>query len=837
MRAAPRTARHAAPAALAASRTTESAPKNAFQHSPPAACLAWTVLARCLHSLPANLSGKGPATTSYSPARFPLPIIPRSYVTGPAVWDAARGSLPLQESRAFSTSVAGNDKQHALPDEHDPTKTAPIASISTTRGNAPTSIKPSPAPDPPSPPAPAPRKPFLRRLREDTWPHVCAEFAHYKTGTQLFAYEAKVSARYLAKLVRGHALSRREYRQLRRTVSDLFRLVPFLIILVIPFAELTLPVLLRVFPSMLPSTFEKSGDSEERKRRLLQVRLGLAQFLQETVAEMAVDNAGNNKHAVAAFTDFFKDLRSTGRAPDTAALLAVARQFEDELTLENLSRPQLVSMCRYMALRAVGTDAWLRYQLRTHMRHLHTDDQMIYFEGVDALTIPELQRACAERGIKHFGVSPARLRFDLQQWLDLHLVHHVPSTLLILSRAFMLTDRAMPPPGESSLASAADALQATLQALPEGVISEAQVQLADRSKSYKERLDALRHQEDVIAEELAKERVVLEAARKYKERLAAEAAAAAVSAASALTAAAAAAAAVPLSDTDRASSTISVPVGEGTEGQLTLEQIKDISEAVKVLMASSSSSASASTIIVSPERHALEHLMESRAADLMQYDMDESAKQALAAAAEAAGAAGGAAVAVATAEQNVADAEARHQAVASATAAVDAAVSAATAAGVEPEHVLDTAVARLEAQVDRLLAKISRELDAYDSQVGARLGGMRRKDIRGQIAVVDLERALRTIRDRSIDDEEVQAIVARLDRDRDGMIALSELAALERAAAAAGEARENEIAAEQRVENAARFGGSSTTASSNAAQVCGPPSVSTTASPSTLTFS
>ncbi|KAJ3352396.1 hypothetical protein GGF32_003784 [Allomyces javanicus] len=652
-------------------------------------------------------------------------------------------------------------------------------------------VAPSSAPDLSSPPSLSPRKPFLRRLREDTWPHICAELAHYKTGTQLFAYEAKVSARYLAKLVRGHALSRREYRQLRRTVSDLFRLVPFLIILVIPFAELTLPILLRVFPTMLPSTFEKSGDYEERKRRLLQVRLGLAQFLQETVAEMAVDNAGNNKHAVAAFTEFFKDLRSTGRAPDTAALLTVARQFEDELTLENLSRPQLVSMCRYMALRAVGTDAWLRYQLRTHMRHLHTDDKMLYFEGVDALTIPELQRACAERGIKHLGVSPARLRFDLQQWLDLHLVHHVPSTLLILSRAFMMTERAMPPPGESSLASAADALQATLQALPEGVISEAQVQLADRSKSYKERLDALRHQEDVIAEELAKERVVLEAARRYKERLAAEAAAAAASAAAALTAAAAAAAALPLSDSDRASTMITVPTGGGTEGQLTLEQIKDLSEAVKILM---SSSASSSTTSVSPERRALEHLMESRAADLMQYDMDESAKQALATAAEAAGAAGGAAVAVATAEQNVADAEARHQTAASATAAADAAVSAATAAGVEPERVLDTAAARLEAQVDRLLAKISRELDAYDSRVGARLG---RKDVRGQIAVVDLERALRIIRDRSIDDEEVQAIVARLDRDRDGMVALSELAALEQAAAV-GEAREVGIAAEQR---------------------------------------
>ncbi|KNE66547.1 hypothetical protein AMAG_11677 [Allomyces macrogynus ATCC 38327] len=92
----------------------------------------------------------------------------------------------------------------------------------------------------------------------------------------------------------------------------------------------------------------------------------------------------------------------------------------------------------------------------------------------------------------------------------------------------------------------------------------------------------------------------------------------------ALTAAAAAVAAVPLSDSDRTSTTITVTTGDGTEGQLTLEHIKDLSEAVKILMSSPSSSTSSTP--VSAERRALERLMESRAADLMQYNMDESAK-------------------------------------------------------------------------------------------------------------------------------------------------------------------------------------------------------------------
>jgi LETM1 and EF-hand domain-containing protein 1, mitochondrial len=45
--------------------------------------------------------------------------------------------------------------------------------------------------------------------------------------------------------------------QLVRTTADMFRLVPFLVIIAIPFAEFALPVLLKFFPGMLPSTFKE----------------------------------------------------------------------------------------------------------------------------------------------------------------------------------------------------------------------------------------------------------------------------------------------------------------------------------------------------------------------------------------------------------------------------------------------------------------------------------------------------------------------------------------------------------------------------------------------------
>ena len=51
--------------------------------------------------------------------------------------------------------------------------------------------------------------------------------------------------------------------------------------------------------------------------------------------------------------------------------MSIARLFKDELTLANIARPQLVSMCQYMGLPPYGADAFLRFQLRTKLRYTH----------------------------------------------------------------------------------------------------------------------------------------------------------------------------------------------------------------------------------------------------------------------------------------------------------------------------------------------------------------------------------------------------------------------------------------------------------------------------------
>jgi LETM1 and EF-hand domain-containing protein 1, mitochondrial len=70
---------------------------------------------------------------------------------------------------------------------------------------------------------------------------------------------------------------------------------------------------------------------------------------------------------------------------------------QDELTLDNMSRPQLASMCVYMGLRPYGADNFLRFQLRAKLRNLKDDDQRIVWEGIDNMNKEELREACRVR--------------------------------------------------------------------------------------------------------------------------------------------------------------------------------------------------------------------------------------------------------------------------------------------------------------------------------------------------------------------------------------------------------------------------------------------------------
>lgn len=318
---------------------------------------------------------------------------------------------------------------------------------------------------------------------------------HYWLGCKLLWADMRISSRLLLKLAGGKSLTRRERKQLTRTTADIFRLVPFAVFIIVPFMEFLLPVFLKLFPNMLPSTFQDKMKEQEALKRKLNARIEYAKFLQDTVKEMANEvqrtRSGEVKQTAEDLDEFLNKVR-TGARVSNEEILNFAKLFNDELTMDNISRPRLVNMCKYMGITPIGTDKYLRFMLRKRLQRIKEDDKLIQAEGVESLSEDELRQACRERG--HLGLlSKEEMRQQLRDWLDLSLNHSVPSSLLILSRAFTVSGKLKPE----------EAVVATLSSLPDEVVDTVGTVLPyeDSVSERRRKLEFLEMQEELIKEE------------------------------------------------------------------------------------------------------------------------------------------------------------------------------------------------------------------------------------------------------------------------------------------------------------------------------------------------
>ncbi|KAF8415933.1 LETM1-like protein-domain-containing protein [Boletus edulis BED1] len=315
----------------------------------------------------------------------------------------------------------------------------------------------------PSPPRQRDGAPLL----SCAWKKVKHEAQHYWHGSKLLVSEVRISARLQWKILHGESLTRRERRQLRRTTQDLLKLIPFSAFVIIPFMELLLPVTVK----------------EEKQRKLLR----------ETLRESGLRA---NAHTVGQMPlkSFFRKARSTGKSPSVADIINVAKLFDDDLTLDNLSRPQLGL---HVPIHGGAIRSWLM--------NLRRDDQAIYAEGVDELSTSELQAACQSRGIRTTGVSPGRLRDELSTWIQLHLHNRVSGVLLILGRAFHFDKKQGD--DEDGKTAVIQSLESVMCGLPDNLGYDiiAELEIDSDNASYKQKLEVLQQQEELIEDEQEQE--------------------------------------------------------------------------------------------------------------------------------------------------------------------------------------------------------------------------------------------------------------------------------------------------------------------------------------------
>jgi LETM1 and EF-hand domain-containing protein 1 len=139
--------------------------------------------------------------------------------------------------------------------------------------------------------------------------------------------------------------------------------------------EFTLPIFLKLFPNMLPSTFQEESKEQEKLKKRLKAKLEMAKFLQDTLEETALkaENSENTESVKLnqKFAEFMKKVRSKGEQPTNEEIMKYSSLFENELTLDNLTRQQLIALCQILEINTLGNippNHMLRFQLQMRIR-------------------------------------------------------------------------------------------------------------------------------------------------------------------------------------------------------------------------------------------------------------------------------------------------------------------------------------------------------------------------------------------------------------------------------------------------------------------------------------
>ena len=135
--------------------------------------------------------------------------------------------------------------------------------------------------------APPPAPPPARWTPAWAWKGLKETAVHYYHGSKLLVADVKIASRLFRMVLVGRTLTRREHNLLVRVCADIARLVPLSFFVIVPMMEFALPFALKLFPSLLPSTFEEKHHKEEKQKKLLKVRLEMASVFEHTLEERA----------------------------------------------------------------------------------------------------------------------------------------------------------------------------------------------------------------------------------------------------------------------------------------------------------------------------------------------------------------------------------------------------------------------------------------------------------------------------------------------------------------------------------------------------------------------
>uniref|UniRef100_A0A8C9GAQ7 Mitochondrial proton/calcium exchanger protein-like n=1 Tax=Piliocolobus tephrosceles TaxID=591936 RepID=A0A8C9GAQ7_9PRIM len=261
----------------------------------------------------------------------------------------------------------------------------------------------------------------------------------------------KISKNLIIKRLKGYRLSYSEYKLLIRTVNDMFKLIPFSFFIIVPFAEFLLPIVLRIYPDLLPSTFKNNDDNLTNIKKKIYAKQQLSKFLQQLIEEKEKQLGENididiekkknilNKFHLQLINKDESDVNPFLSVNDT---LKIAKIFKEEFALDKMELKTLQTICHLLGLKPYSIQYHVVLQLRHHFLRLQREDRELIYEGVDNLKESSLIEICKDRGM-NFNTNEKEMKQQVQQWLQLASIKEVPYILLLYIRAVVVTHSPM----------------------------------------------------------------------------------------------------------------------------------------------------------------------------------------------------------------------------------------------------------------------------------------------------------------------------------------------------------------------------------------------------------
>ncbi|GMF10604.1 unnamed protein product [Phytophthora lilii] len=275
-----------------------------------------------------------------------------------------------------------------------------------------------------------------QKLQKWLQPFVAGSKGLYRENKQAWALRRRV------KETRGRAgLTRREMLLLRQAHRDLLKSLPILAFFCVPVLGYAAPLLGYQFPKqLLPWQFWRPDQKTQFFRDDVEARASTYPQLVQLLLQ--IEHKDDTLQEMLALAE---KAGPGGLRPTQVSELAPF--FEGPAALHRLSSKHVHVLAEgsalfpsFAVLNKLLMQSQLQKRLDRRMEELSVDDQQLLKEGIDDLSLSELEFACQERGIVTRYGNIETLRDTLKEWLSMYDTDHfdpetnpqrLPSSLLL----------------------------------------------------------------------------------------------------------------------------------------------------------------------------------------------------------------------------------------------------------------------------------------------------------------------------------------------------------------------------------------------------------------------